>query len=124
VKALKDKRETSFALARAGAEPLEQDMGIPKTVDLQFLNALNTFGATGLGVPDSFAIEARPQSLMHYGRGPSIRAYHPTDLLCNSMPPWTFRRCSPADLSQMKEAADFFSAARSFPDAFTFYDVV
>ena len=121
VKSLKDKRETSLAIARAGAEPLEQDTAIPKIVDLQFLNALNTFGTTGLGVPDSFATEARPQSLTHGGRGPSIRAYHPTDLLCNSMPPWTFRSCSPADLSQMKEAADFFSASRSFTDAFTFY---
>lgn len=120
VKDLQDKREMSFPLTKARAEP-PQEKAIPKIVDLQFLNALNTFGTTGLGASDVFSVEARPQSLTHSGRDPSIRVYQPTDLLCNSMPPWTFRRCSPADLSQMKEAADFFSAARSFPDAFTFY---
>lgn len=113
--------ELPFALNTTRAELPEQDVAIPKTVHPQFRNALSTFGMTRLGALDFARVESRSQSFTHTGKGPSIRVYRPTDLIWNSVPPWTFRRCSPAVLSQMKEAADFFAAAGSFPDAFTFY---
>jgi hypothetical protein len=116
--------ELCSASTAARTEPFEQVMTVPDVFIQQFQNALNAFGMTGLATPDAVLIEAKPLSFTNMERNLSMKRYRPTEFLLNTMPCWTFRRSSPADLCQMKDAADFFSAARCPHDAFAFYGAI
>jgi hypothetical protein len=103
---------------------LERAVASPEIFDIQFQNALRAFGMTDLAPPGPVLIEAGIQSPAYAETDLSLKSYRPTELLSDTKPRWTFRNCSTVDLNQMKDAADFFSAAGSYHDAFTLYGAI
>ena len=105
-----------------GNRLLESATAPQNLFDVQFQNALSAFGLTHQA--PLCMVLSDFQSLVNAETGKSLKSYRPTEMLFDTKPPWTFRYSSMADLTQMKDAADFFSAAGSDHDAFAFYGAI